>query len=94
MLNQATQSPVHSGALLYQHTITGLLAIGFYLTFYVSKYHVRRDDVLTGGALCDSTLDFVIRVPNKLESVFGSTNRAANKNAYPWIWRVFEQQFC
>ena len=91
MLNQETQSPVHSGALLYQHTITGLLAIGFYLTFYVSKYHVQRYDALPGGVLCDSPLGFVIRVPNIIESAFSYLDLTANKNACTWIWSVFEQ---
>ena len=58
--------------LLDQHTLSGFPAIGFYLFFDVSKYHVRRDDVLPGGVLCDCHLYSAIRVPNKLQSVFGS----------------------
>ena len=57
-----------SGVLLEQHTLDGFPDIGFYLTFYVIKYHVRRDDALPGVFLCDIPLYFMIRVPNILES--------------------------
>ena len=46
-----------------------------YLPFYVSRYHVQRNDAMPGGVLCDSPLYFVSRVINKLESIFGSSNR-------------------
>ena len=72
--------------------IPGLPALGFYLDLYVSKYHVRLDDALPGGILCDSRLYFVIRATNKLESVFGSTNREANKSAFTCLWGVNKQQ--
>ena len=68
-----------SGALLYQHTLSRFTAIGFYFHLYVSKYHVRRYDALTGGVLCDSSLYFMIRVTNIPESIFGSTNCVSNK---------------
>ena len=62
------------GSLLYQHTLYGFSTIVFSFTLYVSKYHVQRDNSLPGGVLCDIPLYFVIRVPNKLESVFVSPN--------------------
>ena len=68
-----------SRALLNQQTLTGLLDIGFYFPFYVSKYHIQRDDALPGGVLCDIPLYFVIPVTNILEIVFGSPDCAANK---------------
>ena len=54
------------GSLLYQHTLYGFSTIVFSFTLYVSKYHVQRDNSLPGGVLCDIPLDFVIRVPNRL----------------------------
>ena len=77
-----------------QHNLDLLPVLVFYLFLYVSKYHVRRDDVPLGGVLCDSQLNFAIWVPNKLEGVFDSPNNAANKNACPWIWIVFGQCLC
>ena len=71
-----------SGALLDQHTLSRFTAIGFSFHFYESEYHVQRNDALTGGVLCDSFLYFVIRVTNKLESVFGSPNRVSNKTYF------------
>ena len=47
--------------------------------------------MLLGGALCDSLLDLVILVDDKLESVFGSPNCAVNKNSCLWLWSIFEQ---
>ena len=73
------------GYLLDKHTLSGFPELGFNLPFYVSKYHVRRDDTLSDGVLCDSPLGSVIRVTNIFESIFGSTDHAANKNACPWI---------
>ena len=81
---------VRSGALLDQHTLAGFPALGFYLSCYVSKYHVRRDYALPGGVLFDIPIYFIIRVPNILESVFGSPNRAVNKNSCLWICILFE----
>ena len=63
------QPHVQSGALLDQHSISIFLALGYSLFLYVSKYHVRRNDTLPGGVLCNIPLDFVIRVPNILEIV-------------------------
>ena len=68
-----------SGYLLDQHTLSGFPAIGFNFPLYISKYHVRCDDMLSGGVLCDSPLGSVIRVTNIFESIFGSTDQAANK---------------
>ena len=76
---------MQSRVLLDQHTFSGFPNLGFYFPLYVSKYHVRCDDALPGGVLCDSPLDLVSRVPNKLESVFGSPDCAGNKNICPWI---------
>ena len=82
-------------SLLDQHTLSGFTAVGFFI-FYVRKYHLclQRDDVPTGGVLCDSHLCFMRRVPNKLERFFGSPDCAVNKNAHPWIWSVMGKLFC
>ena len=53
--------------LMDQHTLPGSPATVFSLPLYVSKYHVRSDDMLPGGILCDIPLNFLIRMPNKLE---------------------------
>ena len=77
-----------SGYLLDQHNFSGFPTIGFNLPFYVSKYHVRCDDMLSGGVLCDSHLGSVIWVTNIFESIFGSTNHTANKThvrGFCWI---------
>ena len=70
---------MRSGALLDQHTLAGFTALGFFLPFYVIQYHAWRNDAVPGGVLCDIPLYFVIRAYNKIESVIGSTDRAANK---------------
>ena len=62
------------GTIMDQYTLARFHDIGFYLTFYVSKYNIRSDDAPPGGVLCDIPLYFVIRVPNKLEGVFVSPN--------------------
>ena len=80
--------------MLYEHTLVGFPTPGFSLFLYVNKYHVSRDDVLPGVVLCDSHQGFASRVPNKLESVFGSNKRKANKNACSWIWSFFGQYLC
>ena len=85
---------VRSGSLLYQHTRSGLPAVNFSLFFYLSKYHLRRNDAPPGGVLCDSHLNFAIQDTNKLEIVFGSPYITANNNKHPWIWRFFGQLFC
>ena len=82
---------MHSGDLLDHHTLFRLPAIGFYLPLYVSKYHARRDDALPGGVFCDGPIYLLSRVPNTFESVVSSTNLAANKNACPWLWSIFEK---
>ena len=76
---------MRSEALLYQHNLSIFLALVVSFALYVSKYHVRRNDELPGGVLYDSTLDFVIRVTNIFENVFGSPNHTANKNSCPWL---------
>ena len=78
------------GALLDQHTLDGFPDFGFSLPFYIIQYHIRRNDALSSGVLYDSPLDFLIWVPNILESIFGYPNRAANKNSCPLIWIIFE----
>ena len=93
MLQQAKWPHVRFRNLLDQHTLAIFTALAFSLPLYVSKYHVRRNDELPGGVLYDSTLDFVIRVTNIFENVFGSPNHTANKNSCPWLWSIFEQYF-
>ena len=58
---------MQSGALLDQHTLDRFPSLVFYLTFYVSKYHIWRKDALSDGVLCYIHLDFVSRMPNKLD---------------------------
>ena len=79
------------GDMLDQYILSGFPTIGFYLIFYANKYNVQHSDALPGGISCDSPLDILSMVTNKLESVFGSHNHAAIKNACTWMWSVFEQ---
>ena len=74
VLRREMRLNVRSGELLDQHTLSGFPAIGFYLHLYESGYHIRRDDAPPGGVLCDTPLDYVGQVSNKLESVFGYPN--------------------
>ena len=60
---------MRSGALLYQNNLSIFLALVVSFDLYVNKYHVRRNDTLPGGVLCNIPLEFVIRVPNILENV-------------------------
>ena len=91
MHQQATRPHMRSRALLYQHTFAGFPTLVFSLFLYLSKYHIWCDDAPPGDVLCDHHLYLAIQVTNKLESVFGYPNHAANKNACLWLWGVLVQ---
>ena len=69
---------VWSRALLDQHNLSEFTALGFYLFLYSNKYFIRSDDVPPGGVFNDIHQIVSIQVPNKLEIIFGYTDRSAN----------------
>ena len=78
VLHQSTRPHVRYGALLDQQTLAEFPTLGLSLFLFVNKYRIQHDDTLPGGVLCDSHLYLTSQVPNKLEIIFGYTDRSAN----------------